>query len=190
MKHVERLSRREIRRRTNPLRHDPHCSPNLSRRARSCSRTSRRWRGAHPRGPRETQLRGRKDDRRRSVPRAAGALLPPPRDFQRTRCRCGKLARFDLCEPRSEIPVGPGRTRRGYVVTRDLPYSRALTGALVFSNQPTILLDELARRGAYTVYRIAPGGLSPAVHPQSVAQSSMWFCVPGWLSDRAAPLVS
>jgi hypothetical protein len=87
-------------------------------------------------------------------------------------------------------PSGWGQTRRGYVVTCDLLYSRAFTGALVFSNQPTILLDELARRGAYTVYRIAQGGLRPEIDPQSVPQSSMWFCVPGWLSDRAAPLVS
>jgi hypothetical protein len=42
-----------------------------------------------------------------------------------------------------------------------------------FGYQPTILLDELARRGAYTVYRIAQGGLSPKINPQSAPQSSM-----------------
>jgi transposase len=62
-------------------------------------------------------------------------FLPPPRSFQRTRYRPGELAQFDLCEPRSEIPVGWGQTRRGYVVTCELPYSRAFAGALVFSKE-------------------------------------------------------
>jgi len=61
--------------------------------------------------------------------------LPPPRSFQRTRYRPGELCQFDLCEPRSEIPVGYGQTRRGYIVTCELPYSRAFAGALVFSKQ-------------------------------------------------------
>jgi hypothetical protein len=61
--------------------------------------------------------------------------LPPPRSFQRTRYRPGELAQFDLCEPRSEIPVGWGQARRGYVVTCELPYSRAFAGALVFSKE-------------------------------------------------------
>jgi transposase len=62
-------------------------------------------------------------------------FLPPPRSFQRTRYRPGELAQFDLCEPRSQIPVGWGQTRRGYVVTCELPYSRAFAGALVFSKE-------------------------------------------------------
>jgi transposase len=62
-------------------------------------------------------------------------FLPPPRSFQRTRYRPGELAQFDLCEPRAEIPVGWGQTRRGYVVTCELPYSRAFAGALVFSRE-------------------------------------------------------
>jgi transposase len=62
-------------------------------------------------------------------------FLPPPRSFQRTRYRPGELAQFDLCEPRSEIPVGYGQRRRGYIVTCELPYSRAFSGALVFSKQ-------------------------------------------------------
>jgi len=60
---------------------------------------------------------------------------PPPRSFQRTRYRPGELAQFDLCEPRALIPVGYGQTRRGYVVTCELPYSRAFAGALVFSKE-------------------------------------------------------
>lgn len=62
-------------------------------------------------------------------------FVPPPRSFQRTRYRLGELAQFDLCEPRAEIPVGWGQARRGYVVTCELPYSRAFAGALVFSKE-------------------------------------------------------
>jgi transposase len=58
-----------------------------------------------------------------------------PRTFQRTSYRPGELAQFDLCEPRREIPVGHGQTRRGFIVTCELPYSRAFAGALVFSKQ-------------------------------------------------------
>ncbi len=58
-----------------------------------------------------------------------------PRTFQRTRYRPGELAQFDLCEPRAEIPVGRGQTRRGYLVTCELPYSRAFAAALVFSKE-------------------------------------------------------
>jgi transposase len=61
--------------------------------------------------------------------------LPPPRSFQRTLYRPGELAQFDLCEPKAEIPVGWGQTRRGYLVTCKLPYSRAFAGALVFSKE-------------------------------------------------------
>ena len=61
--------------------------------------------------------------------------LPPPRSFQRTVYRPGELAQFDLLEPRAEIPVGWGQTRRGYVVSCKLPYSRAFAGALVFSKE-------------------------------------------------------
>jgi hypothetical protein len=62
-------------------------------------------------------------------------FLPPPRSFQRTRYRPGELAQFDLCQPCAEIPVGWGQSRRGYVVTCELPYSRAFAGALVFSKE-------------------------------------------------------
>jgi transposase len=62
-------------------------------------------------------------------------FLPPPRTYQRTRYRPGELCQFDLCEPRQEIPVGYGQSRRGYVVTCELPYSRAFAGALVFSKR-------------------------------------------------------
>ena len=58
-----------------------------------------------------------------------------PRSFQRTSYRPGELCQFDLCEPRREVPVGRGQTRRGSIVTCELPYSRAFAGALVFSKE-------------------------------------------------------
>jgi hypothetical protein len=58
-----------------------------------------------------------------------------PRTFQRTSYRPGELCQFDLCEPRREIAVGHGQARRGYIVTCELPYSRAFAGALVFSKE-------------------------------------------------------
>jgi transposase len=58
-----------------------------------------------------------------------------PRTYQRTRYRPGVLCQFDLCEPRSEIPVGWGQTRRGWILTAELPYSRAFAGALIFSKE-------------------------------------------------------
>lgn len=61
--------------------------------------------------------------------------LPPPRSFQHTTYRPGELCQFDLCEPRAEIPVGWDETRRGWIVTAELPYSRAFAGALVFSKE-------------------------------------------------------
>ncbi len=72
-------------------------------------------------------------------------FLPPPRSFQRTRYRPGELAQFDLCEPRREIAVGYGQTRRGYIVTCELPYSRAFAGALVFSKEFADIAFGMAR---------------------------------------------
>ena len=40
-------------------------------------------------------------------------LFAPPRTFQRTVYRPGEICQFDLWEPRAEIPVGHGQTRRG-----------------------------------------------------------------------------
>jgi transposase len=59
----------------------------------------------------------------------------PRRTYQRTLYRPGELLQFDLFEPREPIPVGHGQTRRGFVVTAELCWSRALAGALVFSKR-------------------------------------------------------
>jgi len=62
-------------------------------------------------------------------------LYERKRTYQRTIYRPGELAQFDLFEPRREIPVGHGQTRRGFVVTAEFGYSRAIAGALVFSKE-------------------------------------------------------
>jgi hypothetical protein len=54
------------------------------------------------------------------------------RTFQRTLYRPGELAQCDLWEPREPIPVGHGQTRRGWVVTCEVCWSRMLAGALIF----------------------------------------------------------
>ena len=47
---------------------------------------------------------------------------------------------FDLWQPKREIPVGYGQTRKGYVVVGVLGYSRFGAGALVFSKEaPDVL---------------------------------------------------
>jgi transposase len=58
-----------------------------------------------------------------------------PRTYQRTVYRPGELCQFDLWEPREPVPVGRGQRRRGWVVTAELCWSRAVAGALIFSKQ-------------------------------------------------------
>jgi transposase len=72
-------------------------------------------------------------------------IVNPPRTFQRTVYRPGEICQFDLWEPRAEVPVGHGQTRKGYVVTACLGYSRAGAGALIFSKQTEDLLFGIAR---------------------------------------------
>ena len=43
-------------------------------------------------------------------------FAPRPRTFQRTAYRPGEICQFDLWEPKAEVPVGHGQTRRGWVV--------------------------------------------------------------------------
>jgi transposase len=67
-------------------------------------------------------------------------VLCPRRTYQRTSYPVAKICQFDLWEPRAEIPVDRGQTRRGWVVTAELGFSRAAAGTLVFSRQaPEIL---------------------------------------------------
>ncbi len=154
MKHVERLSQREIHRRTGVHRDTIRRAlaapgpPSYGPRPRRASKLDR-FRGEIERlladEPALSGVRIREeiealgyDGGKTIVDELVRELRPrhaPPRSFQRTRYRPGELVQFDLCEPRREIPVGYGQTRRGYIVTACLPYSRAFAGALVFSKQ-------------------------------------------------------
>jgi transposase len=152
MKHVERLSQREIHRRTGVHRdtirralaavEPPRYGPR-SRRASKLDHYRAEIERLLDDEPALSGVRIREqiealgydggktilDDLLRELrPRHA-----TPRSFQRTRYRPGELCQFDLCEPKREVPVGFGQTRRGFIVTACLPYSRAFSGALVFS---------------------------------------------------------
>src|SRR4051794_13193662 len=72
-------------------------------------------------------------------------LFDPPRTFQRTIYRPGEICQFDLWEPKGEIAVGHGQTRKGWVVIGCLGYSRAGAGALIFSKQTEDLLFGIRR---------------------------------------------
>ena len=67
------------------------------------------------------------------------------RTYQRTVYRPGEICQFDVWEPKEEIPVGHGQTRRGWVVVACLGYSRAGAGALIFSKQTPELLSGIRR---------------------------------------------
>jgi transposase len=69
----------------------------------------------------------------------------PPRTYQRTSYRPGEILQFDLMEPRSKIPVGHGQSRRAWVLTAALGYSRAAAGALIFSRQIPDLIWGMSR---------------------------------------------
>ncbi len=71
-------------------------------------------------------------------------VAPAPRTFQRTIYRPGEICQFDVWQPRDEIPVGHGQTRRGWVVVACLGYSRAGADVLVFSTQTEDLLAGIA----------------------------------------------
>jgi hypothetical protein len=68
-----------------------------------------------------------------------------PRTFQRTIYRPGELVQCDLWEPREHVPVAHGQQRRGWVVTCEVCWSRAVAGTLVFSKEAPDILFGLAR---------------------------------------------
>ena len=72
-------------------------------------------------------------------------FAPAPRTFQRTVYRPGEICQFDVWEPKDEVPVGHGQTRRGWVVVACLGYSRAGAGALIFTKQTPDLLAGIRR---------------------------------------------
>jgi transposase len=67
------------------------------------------------------------------------------RTYQRTIYRPGEICQFDLWEPREEIPVGHGQTRKGYVIVACMGYSRAGAGALIFTKKVPDLLFGIGR---------------------------------------------
>lgn len=68
-----------------------------------------------------------------------------PRTFQRTVYRPGELIQCDLWEPSERVSVGHGQRRRGWVVTCEVCWSRAIAGTLVFSKEAPDILWGLAR---------------------------------------------
>ena len=72
-------------------------------------------------------------------------LFAVPRTYQRTVYRPGEICQFDVWEPRGEVPVGHGQTRRAWVVVACLGYSRAGAGAVIFSKQTPDLLFGIRR---------------------------------------------
>jgi transposase len=77
--------------------------------------------------------------------RGVRPLFQARRTYQRTVYRPGELVQFDVWEPRAEIPVGHGQTRRGFVVTCELGFSRVSCGSLVFSKEAPDLLWGMGR---------------------------------------------
>lgn len=71
--------------------------------------------------------------------------VAPRRTFQRTVYRPAELIQCDLWEPREWVPVGWDQTRRGWVVTSQSCWSRAMAGTLVFSKEAPDILAGLAR---------------------------------------------
>ena len=69
----------------------------------------------------------------------------PQRTFQKTDYVPGEILQFDLMQPRTEIPVGHGQTRKAWVVTAALGYSRVGAGALVFSRKAPDLIWGMSR---------------------------------------------
>lgn len=67
------------------------------------------------------------------------------RAFQRTVYRPGEVCQWDLWEPSEPVPVGHGQTRRGWVVVCCLGYSRAGSGALIFSKRAPDVLWGMSR---------------------------------------------
>jgi len=72
-------------------------------------------------------------------------FAPAPRTFQRTVYRPGEICQFDLWETSALVPVGHGQTRRAWVVVACLGYSRAGSGALVFSKEAPDVLWGMGR---------------------------------------------
>jgi transposase len=116
----------------------------------------------------------------------------PRRTYQRTVYRPGEICQFDLWEPKAEIPVGHGQTRRGWVVTSALGFSRAGAGALIFAKQaPDILWGMgrcLAKLGALpeTVVWDREAAIAPKGKPTDAFAAFCGALPVGWSICEAA----
>jgi transposase len=116
----------------------------------------------------------------------------PRRTYQRTVYRPGEICQFDLWEPKAEVPVGHGQTRRAWVVTSALGYSRAGAGALIFARQaPDILWGMsrcLARLGALpeTVVWDRESAIAPRGKPTDAFAAFCGALPVGWSICEAA----
>jgi transposase len=72
-------------------------------------------------------------------------LFERRRTFQRTVYRPGEVCQFDLWHTTTEVAVGHGQSRQGYVVVAALGYSRVGAGALIFSRQANDVLWGMGR---------------------------------------------
>jgi hypothetical protein len=116
------------------------------------------------------------------------------RTFQRTIYRPGELVQCDLWEPREPIPVGHGQTRRGWVVTAEVCWSRVIAGALVFSKEaPDILwgigrcLERISALPQKLVWD-REGAIAPAGHPTDEFAAFCGQLGVGWvILDRGDP---
>jgi len=124
--------------------------------------------------------------------REARPRFAPRRTYQRTVYRPGEICQFDLWEPKEEIPVGHGQTRRGWVVTSALGYSRAGAGALIFAKQaPDILWGMgccLTKLGALpeTVVWDREAAIAPRGRPSDAFAAFCGALPVGWSICEAA----
>jgi transposase len=72
-------------------------------------------------------------------------LFLAPRTFQRTVYRPGEICQWDLWEPSEPVPVGHGQLRRAWVVVACMGWSRAGSGALIFSKEAADVLSGMSR---------------------------------------------
>ena len=110
---AQRASRRAI-----GARRGRGAGPVQGRDPPAAARGSEADRGPRPRADRAAGLPGGQDVVDDYLREVRPLFAPPPRTFQRTVYRPGEICQFDVWQPREEIPVGHGQTRRGWVVSR------------------------------------------------------------------------
>jgi hypothetical protein len=77
-----------------------------------------------------------------------------------------------ICEPGEQVPVGHGQRRRGWVVTCEVCWPRAIAGTLIFSNGPPDVLWGLARN----LHRLG-----------ALPEKLVWASDANWKRQTAAP---